>query len=44
MRYGSLSGRQDTSGILVGIHDGLADVDSIKKRLTEGLKGAEGGT
>ena len=28
MRYGSLNGRQDPSGILVGIHDALADVEA----------------
>ena len=35
MVFGSLNGRQDPIGILVGIPDALADVESFKKRLTE---------
>ena len=42
MGDGSLNGRQDHSGILVGIHNALADVESFNKRLTEGSMGAKG--
>ena len=42
MRSGNLDGRQQSSGIPVGIHDAFAAVVPFTKRRTEGSRGIEG--